>query len=71
MRAAELEMRAAEAPLQADLDVKGFKAQVLERIGKLEEQERGRQELRTQTTAVAQENRLIVGAGAVKAVLSG
>jgi hypothetical protein len=26
-------MRAAEAPLQADLDVKGFKAQVLERIG--------------------------------------
>ncbi len=68
MRAAELEMRAAEAPLQADLDVKGFKAQVLERIGELEEQERERQELLTQITTVAQENRLI-GAGAAKAVL--
>jgi hypothetical protein len=50
--------------------VKGFKAQQLERIGELEEQERERQELRTQTTAVAQDNRLI-GAGAVKAVLVG
>jgi hypothetical protein len=70
MRAAELEMRAAEAPLQADLDVKGFKAQVLERIGELEEQKRERQELRTQTTAVAQENRLI-GAGAAQAGLGG
>ena len=45
MRAAELEMRAAEAPLQADLDVKGFKAQVLKRIGELEKQERERQEV--------------------------
>jgi hypothetical protein len=36
----------------------------------LEEQERERQELRTQITAVAQENGLI-GAGAVKAVLGG
>jgi hypothetical protein len=50
--------------------VKGFKAQQLERIGELEEQKRERQELLTQITAVAQENRLI-GAGAAKAVLGG
>ena len=45
LRAAELEMRAAEEPLKADLDVKGLKAQVLERIEVLEEQERERQEM--------------------------
>ena len=32
LRAAELEMRAAEEPLKSDLDVAGFKAQVLGRI---------------------------------------
>jgi hypothetical protein len=38
-------MRAAEEPLRSDLDVKGLKAQVLERIEMLEERERERQEL--------------------------
>jgi hypothetical protein len=45
LRAAELEMRAAEAPLKGDLDVRGLKAQVLERIEALEEQERERRGL--------------------------
>ncbi len=48
LRAAELEMRAAEEPLKADLDVKGLRAQVLERIEVLEEQERERQEILSQ-----------------------
>jgi uncharacterized protein (UPF0335 family) len=38
-------MRAAVEPLQADLDVKGLKAQVLERIEVLEEREREREEM--------------------------
>jgi uncharacterized protein (UPF0335 family) len=38
-------MRAAEEPLKGDLDVAGLKAQVLERIETLEEQERERQEI--------------------------
>jgi hypothetical protein len=42
---AELEMRAAEEPLKSDLDVKGLKAQVLDRIEELEEREREREEL--------------------------
>jgi hypothetical protein len=42
--AAELEMRAAEEPLKTDLDVKGLKAQVLERIEQLEAREREREE---------------------------
>ena len=45
LRAAELEMRAAEEPLKSHLDVAGLKAQVLERIEVLEERERERQEL--------------------------
>ena len=45
LRAAELEMRAAEEPLKADLDVKGLKAQVLERIEELEKREREREEI--------------------------
>ena len=45
LRAAELEMRAAEEPLKSDLDVAGLNAQVLERIEVLEERERERQEL--------------------------
>jgi hypothetical protein len=36
LRAAELEMRAAEEPLRSDLDVKGLKAQVLGRTEVLE-----------------------------------
>ena len=45
LRAAELEMRAAEGLLRSDLDVKGLKAQTLERIEILEEREREREEL--------------------------
>ena len=45
LRDAELEMRAAEEPLKSDLDVKGLKAQVLDRIEELEERERKREEL--------------------------
>jgi hypothetical protein len=45
LRAAELEMRAVEEPLQANLDVSGLKAQVLERIETMEERERERQEI--------------------------
>jgi hypothetical protein len=45
LRAAELEMRAAEEPLKGNLDVAGLKAQVLERIEMLEEREREREQL--------------------------
>ena len=45
LRAAELEMRAAEEPLRSDLDVAGLKAQVLGRIEELEARERERKEL--------------------------
>jgi hypothetical protein len=45
LRAAELEMRAAEEPLRSDLDVAGLKAQVLGRIEELEVREREREEL--------------------------
>ena len=45
LRAAELEMRAAEEPVKSDLDVKGLKAQVLERIEVLEKKERERREI--------------------------
>lgn len=67
LRAAELEMRAAEEPLKSDLDVAGLKAQVMERIEVLEEQERERQELLAEVTAMAEEHGL--DAGAVKAVM--
>jgi hypothetical protein len=45
LRAAELEMRAAEEPLRSDVDVKGIKAQVLRRVEKLKERERKREEI--------------------------
>jgi hypothetical protein len=45
LRATELEMRAAEEPMKTDLDVKGLKAQMLERIEELEVRERERREL--------------------------
>ncbi len=44
-------MRAAEEPLRTDPDVAGIKAQVLERIEVLEEQEREREELRAEVLA--------------------
>ena len=45
LRAAELEMRAAEEPLRSGLDVAGLKAQVLGRIEELEAREREREGL--------------------------
>ncbi len=45
LRAAELEMRAAEEPLEADLDVARLKVQVLGRIEELETREREREAL--------------------------
>jgi hypothetical protein len=69
LRAVELEMRAAEEPLKSDLDVKGLKAQVLERIETLEEREREREALLSQVMAVADEHGL--DAGAFKAVMGG
>ncbi len=45
LRAAELEMRAAEEPLKADLDAKGLRTQVLGRIEELEEREREKEEI--------------------------
>src|SRR5215207_5617215 len=45
LRAAELEMRAAEEPLRSNLDVAGLKVQVLGRIEELEARERERVEL--------------------------
>ena len=67
LRAAELEMRAAEEPLKTDLDVKGLKAQVLERIEVLEEREREREELLAKLVP-AMESRGY-DTGAVKAVM--
>jgi hypothetical protein len=69
LRAAEVEMRAAEEPLKSGLDVKGLKAQVLERIETLEEREREREALLSQVMAVADEHGL--DAGAFKAVMGG
>jgi hypothetical protein len=69
LRAAELEMRAAEEPLKQDLDVAGLRAQVLERIEVLEEQERERRELLAEVTAMAEEHGL--DAGALRAVMGG
>ena len=55
LRAAELEVRAAEALLPAGLDVKGFRAQVLERLEVLEDREHERQEPLTGLVTLAEE----------------
>jgi nucleotide-binding universal stress UspA family protein len=69
LRAAELEMRAAEEPLRSDLDVKGLRAQVLGRVEELEAREREKEELLAGVAAVAEEHGLDVGP--LKAVLGG
>jgi hypothetical protein len=69
LRAAELEMRAAQEPLRSDRDVKGIKAQILRRIVKLEERERKRQELLTEL--IPEMGARGHDTGAVKAVLDG
>jgi hypothetical protein len=69
LRAAELEMRAAEDPLKSDLDVAGLKSQVLDRIETLEERERERQELLAELIPVMESRGY--DTGAVKAVTGG
>jgi hypothetical protein len=56
-------------PLQVDLDARGLKAQVLERIELLEERERERQALLKEVLTVAGEHGL--DGGALKAVMGG
>jgi hypothetical protein len=67
LRAAELEMRAAEEPLQADLDVAGLRAQVLGRIEVLEARERERGEILSELVPAMEARGQ--DAGAVKAVI--
>ncbi len=69
LRAAELEMRAAEEPLKSDLDVKGLKAQVLTRIEELEEREREREELLAELVPTMEGRGY--DTGALKAVVGG
>jgi hypothetical protein len=69
LRAAELEMRAAEEPLRSDLDVAGLKAQVLDRIETLEAREREREELLAELVPAMEA--WGHDTGAVKAVLDG
>ncbi len=69
LRAAEIELRVAEEPLKADLDVAGLKAQVLERIEVLEEQERERREILSQLIPALEARGH--DAGAVKVVMGG
>ena len=69
LRAAELEMRAAEEPLRSDLDVSGLKAQVLGRIGELEARERERTELLIELVPAMEA--WGYDTGAVKAVMGG
>jgi hypothetical protein len=67
LRAAELEMRAAEAPLNSNLDMTGLKAQVLGRIEELETQEREREEMLAELVPAMEVRGY--DAGAVKAVM--
>jgi hypothetical protein len=55
LRAAELEMRAAEEPLRSDLDVAGLEAQVLGRLEELEAREREREELLSELVPAREE----------------
>jgi hypothetical protein len=69
LRAAELEMRAAEEPLSSDLDVAGLKAQVLGRIEELEAREREREELLSELVPAMEER--AYDAGAVREAIGG
>ena len=69
LRAAELEMQAAEEPLRSDLDVAGLKAHVLERIEELEAREREREELLAELVPALESRGY--GAGALRAVVGG
>jgi hypothetical protein len=67
LRAVELEMRATEEALSSGLNVKGFRAQVLRRIGELEEREREKRELLAEIVPVMEARGHETGA--VKATL--
>ena len=67
LRAAELEMRAAEEPLTSNLDVTGLKVQVLGRVEDLERQERERKELLSELVPAMEARGYDMGA--VKAVM--
>jgi hypothetical protein len=69
LRAAELEMRAAQEPLRSDLDAKGLKAQILGRIEELEAREREREELLSELVPAMEAQGC--DTGAVKAVMDG
>ena len=69
LRAAELEMRAAEEPLGSDLGVAGLKAQVLGRIEELEARKREREEILSELVPAMEA--WGHDAGAVKAVMGG
>jgi hypothetical protein len=69
LRAAELEMQAAEEPLRSDLDVKGLRAQVLGRIEELEAREREREVLLSELVPAMEKRGY--DAGTVKAVTGG
>ena len=69
LRAAELEMRAAEEPLKANLDVQGLKAQILGRIEELEERERERKEILSELVPALEAEGY--DTGGVKAVMGG
>ena len=68
LRAVELEMRAAEEPLRSNVDVAGLKTQVLARIEVLEEQEREKEGLLAEVTAMAGEH--VLDVEPLKAVIS-
>src|SRR5918995_4892218 len=69
LRAAELEMHAAEEPLKSDLDVAGLKAQVLGRIEELEAREREREEMLSELVPAMEARRY--DTGAVQAAMGG
>jgi hypothetical protein len=69
LRAAELEMRAAEEPLRSDLDVAGLKAQVLGRIEELEAREREREKILAELVPAMEARGY--DAGAVKTAMGG
>jgi len=69
LRAAELEMRAAEEPLRGNLDAAGLRAQVLGRLEELEAREREREEILSELVPAMEERGY--DTEAVKAVLGG
>ena len=69
LKAAELEMRAAEEPLRSDLEVTGLKAQVLGRIEELEAREREREEILSELVPAMEERGY--DTGEVKGVMRG